>query len=142
MKAITLFYDADCGICTACVDWLIRQAESSGETLVVIAYQNEKEIGNFPMIDRRHADLGIQTLSFDGKVRSDAAAFAACLRALPRWRWLGICMDWPLFKSVFQAGYRLVANNRQMLSRWFGLQACRVGKAPGDSNPAISKLSN
>ena len=142
MKAITLFYDADCGICTACVDWLTRQAQSSGKTLVVIAYQNEKEIGNFPMIDRRHADLGIQTLSFDGTVRRDAAAFAACLRELPRWRWLGICMDWPLLRNAFQAGYRLVANNRRTLSRWFGLEACRVGKAPGASNPVVSKQSN
>jgi predicted DCC family thiol-disulfide oxidoreductase YuxK len=142
MKAITLFYDADCGICTACVNWLTRQAESAGEPLVVIAYQSEKEVEKYPVIDRRHADLGIQTLEPDGHVRRDAAAVATCLRALPRWRWLGICMDLPLLKTGFQAGYRLVANNRRMLSRWLGLQACRVRKAPGSTDPVISKQSN
>jgi predicted DCC family thiol-disulfide oxidoreductase YuxK len=141
MKAIILFYDADCGICTACVDWLIRQAESAGEPLVVIAYQSEKEIENYPMIDRSHADLGIQTLDLDRQVRRDAAAVATCLRAFPRWRWLGICMDLPLLKIAFQAGYRLVANNRRLLSRWLGLRACKVRRAPGSNDPVISKQS-
>ena len=79
MKATTLFYDADCGICTACVDWLVRQAESAGAKLIVIAYQDENEIEKYPVIDRRHADLGIQTLDSDGQLRRDAAA----LRRLP-----------------------------------------------------------
>jgi predicted DCC family thiol-disulfide oxidoreductase YuxK len=142
MKAITLFYDADCGICTACVNWLTRQAESAGESLVVIAYQSEKELENYPMIDRRHADLGIQTLDLNQQVQRDAAAVATCLRALPRWRWLGICMDLPLLKTAFQAGYRLIANNRRMLSRWMGLRACRLRRAPASNDRVISKQSN
>jgi predicted DCC family thiol-disulfide oxidoreductase YuxK len=139
MKAITLFYDADCGICTACVDWLIRQAESAGAKLVVIAYQDDKQVEKYAVIDRRHADLGIQTLDSNGHVRRDASAVASCLRVLPRWRLLGICMDWPLIKTAFQAGYRLVANNRKTLSRWFGLQACRVSGAARKSDAVISK---
>jgi predicted DCC family thiol-disulfide oxidoreductase YuxK len=141
MKAITLFYDADCGICTAFVDWLIRQAESTGELLVVIAYQSEKQMESYPMIDRRHADLGIQTLDRDGQVRRDAAAVATCLRALPRWRWLGIIIDLPLLKTAFQAAYRLVANNRRILSRWFGLPGCGVRRTPA-GKPGISKQPN
>ena len=139
MKAITLFYDADCGICTACVDWLIQQAKSAGAKLVVIPYQDEKEVEKYAIIDRRHVDLGIQTLDCDGRVRRDAAAVAGCLRVLPHWRWLGICMDWPLLKTAFQAGYRLVANNRQTLSRWFGLQACRIPAVARKSDAIISK---
>ena len=139
MKPITLFYDADCGICTACVNWVVRKAESAGAKLVVIAYQEEKEVEKYAIIDRRHADLGIQTLDSNGQVRRDAAAVAGCLRVLPHWRWLGICMDWPLFKIAFQAGYRLVANNRQTLSRWFGLQACRIPAAVRKSDAVISK---
>ena len=139
MKATTLFYDADCGICTACVDWLVRQAESAGAKLIVIAYQDENEIEKYPVIDRRHADLGIQTLDSDGQLRRDAAALAACLRAMQRWRWLGSCMDWPVLNSAFQAGYRLVANNRQTLSRWFGLKACRIPAAARKSDAVVSK---
>ncbi|HEY5707416.1 MAG TPA: DUF393 domain-containing protein [Terrimicrobiaceae bacterium] len=139
MKAITLFYDADCGICTASVDWLTRQAESAGAKLVVIAYQDEKQVGEHAVIDRRHADLGIQTLDSDGQVRRDAAAFASCLRVLPHWRWLGVCMDWPLLKTAFQAGYRLVADNRQTLSRWFGLHACRIPAAVRKSDKVTRK---
>jgi len=139
MKAVTLFYDADCGICTACVDWFTRHAESAGADLLAIAYQNEKQVENYAIVDRRHADLGIQSLDSDGRVRRDAAAVASCLRVLPSWRWLGICMDWPLLKTAFQAGYRLVANNRQTLSRWFGLQACRIPGDAGKSGTTISK---
>jgi predicted DCC family thiol-disulfide oxidoreductase YuxK len=129
MKALTLFYDADCGTCTACVNWLTQQAESVGADVLVIAYQDEKQLKNYPVIDRRHADLGIQTLDSKGRLRQDAAAVATCLRVLPSWRWLGNCMDWPLLKTAFQAGYRLAAKNRRTLSRWFGLQACPIPAA-------------
>ena len=139
MNAVTLFYDADCGMCTACVDWLMRQAESAGAKLVAIAYQNEKQVENFAIIDRRHADLGIQALNSNGHVGRDAAAVASCLRVLPHWRWLGICMDWPLLKIAFQAGYRIVAKNRRTLSRWFGLQACRIPGGARKSDAVISK---
>lgn len=139
MNVITLFYDADCGICTACVDWLARQAESAGAKLIVIAYQDEKQMEKYAVIDRRHADLGIQTLDSSGQVSRDASAVAACLRNLQHWRWLGICMDWPLLKTAFQMGYRLVANNRQTLSRWFGLQACRIPDAVRKSEAVISE---
>ena len=139
MKATTLFYDADCGICTACVDWLIRQAESAGAKLVVIAYQDEKQVEKHAVIDRRHADLGIQTLDSNGQVRRDAAAVATSLRVLPHWRWLGICMDWPLLKTAFQTGYRFVAKNRQTLSRLFGMQACRIPGGARKSDAVVPK---
>ncbi len=84
MSFITLFYDADCGICTACVDWLARQAQSAGAKFVVIAYQDEKQVEKYAVIDRRHTDLGIQTLDSNGQVRRDAPAVAACLRFLQR----------------------------------------------------------
>jgi predicted DCC family thiol-disulfide oxidoreductase YuxK len=125
MEGVTLFYDADCGICTACVDWLIRQ-ESAKEKLVVIAYQDEKQVEKYAMIDRRHARLGIQTLDARGRVHRDAEAVASCFRVISRWRWLGICMDWPLLNTASQAGYKLVAKNRATLSRWFSFQACRT----------------
>jgi predicted DCC family thiol-disulfide oxidoreductase YuxK len=48
-------------------------------------------------------------------------------------------MDWPLLKTAFQAAYRLVANNRQTLSRWFGLKACRLPAAARKSDAISSK---
>ena len=138
MEGVTLFYDADCGICTACVDWLVRQ-KSAGERLVAIAYQDGKQVEKYATIDGRHADLGIQTLDAHGHLRRDAEAVASCLRVLSRWRWLGICMDWPLLKTAFRAGYQLVARNRAALSRWFGFQACRTPAAVRKDGTFISK---
>lgn len=126
MNRVTLFYDADCGICTASVDWLVRQAAASGAELKTVAYQDPAGPSDYPMINWKHTDLGVQTLTGEGKISQDASAIAACLRLAPRWRWLGTCMDWPVLRIGFQTGYRLVARNRRHLSRWFGLQQCRI----------------
>lgn len=114
MKAVTLFYDADFGVCTACVALLKRRMDSSGESLIAIPYQDEEQVKSYGMVDRRHGELGIQTLDADGRVRRDAEAVASCLRVLPSWRWLGNWMDWPLLRNIFQAGDRLVASNRTL----------------------------
>lgn len=126
VKNLTLFYDADCGICTASVDWLVRRAAASGSELKTVAYQDPSGPTRYPMINWAHTDLGVQSLTDSGTIAQDASAIAACLRLISAWRWLGAIMDWPVLRPGFQAGYRLVARNRGHLSRWLGLQQCRV----------------
>ncbi len=130
MENVTLFYDADCGICTASVDWLVRQARTAGRDLRTVAYQDPSAPPRYPMINWSHTDLGVQSLAESGAIFQDEAAIAACLRLIPAWSWLGNCMTWPLLRIGFQAGYRLVARNRSSLSRWFGLTACKLPARP------------
>lgn len=132
MESLTLFYDADCGICTASVDWLARQAAEAGTKLETVAYQDSSGPGRYPMINWQHVDLGVQSLSEGGVIRKDAPAIAACLRLSPKWRWLGTCLDWPIARIGAQAGYRLIARNRRTLSRWLGLAACKLPTPPAE----------
>lgn len=124
MARVTLFYDADCGFCQASVDWLVDRAVPG--TFAPIAYQNEKEINRYPMVDRTLADKGIQALGEDGKLWKKAAATGFCLQQVPGWEWLGRVILFPLVQPFASFGYFLVAKNRRILSRWMGRQACRV----------------
>lgn len=124
MARIALFYDADCGFCQASVDWLVKRSLSG--TFEVIAYQDEKRMHRYPMVDRTLADKGIQALGEDGKLWKKASATGFCLRYLPGWEWLGSLILFPLVHPFAALGYALVARNRQAISRWMGLNACRV----------------
>lgn len=132
----TLFYDADCGICTASVDWLMRAAEKSGAQLDLVAYQDPSAPSRFPMVDWDHTDFGVQTIEPGGRIRRDSSAVAVCFGLLPAYRWFGVFMTLPIIRAFSQLGYRLVADNRRTISRWLGLDACKIPTRKRPAAPA------
>jgi len=118
-----LFYDSDCGVCSASVDWLVRHSEGR---VVPIAYQDESTCRKYPGIDVGHADKGVQVIMDGGaEIRSDARAIAGCLQLTPAFRWAGILIDLPVLRIFSQIGYRIFAANRRHVSKLLGLQACK-----------------
>ena len=124
MALVTLFYDADCGFCQRSVDWLM--AKSRAGTFEAVPYQDEKRMGQYPMVNRALADRGIQALGEDGKLWRKASATGFCLTLVPGWEWLGRLVLCPAIFPFASIGYALVALNRQRISRWVGLDSCRI----------------
>lgn len=125
-SAKILFYDSDCGICTAFANWAETLIEKHHSDLQLIPYQAPGAEQDYPDLDWGHVDEGVQAILPNGEVLKDAAAIAACLRNFPGWSFLGKVMTWPVIQGCAQAGYRLVALNRIRLSGWLGLQACKL----------------
>ena len=130
MSKLTLFYDADCGFCSASVDWITRQAASSNLDLATIPYQDPSGPAKFPGIDWEHNDRGVQTLDERGVVKRDSSALATCLKAMPAWNWLGTIMDLPILRLFIHLGYKVVAKNRRHISRWLGMTQCKIPARP------------
>ena len=124
MAQVTLFYDADCGFCQGSVEWLLARALP--DTFDPVAYQDESALRKFPMVDRTLADKGIQALGSDAKLRRKAEATGYCLTFVPRWRWLGRLILFPLVAPLASLGYAIVARNRHHISRWMGRTSCRI----------------
>ena len=122
MAQVTLFYDADCGFCQGSVDWLLARAQPG--TFTPVAYQDERAVKKFPMVDRNLADKGIQALGSDGRLRRKAEATGYCLTLVPGWKWLGRLILFPLIAPGAALVYAIVARNRQHLSRWMGRHSC------------------
>lgn len=119
-----LFYDGDCGLCQASVDWL--QVRDTSSMVSFFPYQDPSVAEKFPQIDLEHRDLGVQFLTPGGQIFKDEQGIAACLRYIPGWKWLGGLIRFPLFRPFAHLGYRLVAHNRAFISRFLGLQACKL----------------
>lgn len=113
MSASTVVYDADCGICGWSANWIARNAP----TLEVVGH-----------IDYGVEELGSVWLVDESEMHEGADAVARILEAAePRWCHLvGRLMRLPVVILVARGMYRLVARNRRLLSRAFGLRACAV----------------
>lgn len=120
-----LAYDADCGFCSASVDWLCR-LKFADRTLSPVAYGNPQIQVQMPGVDLTHADGGVQLLLSDGRMYRDAVAIGEILAASRSCRWMGILIRLPGVSTIAQAIYRLIARNRRLVSRVLGLNACKV----------------
>ncbi len=125
-----LAYDSDCGFCSATAGWLEKQASAGAESLELVSYQDPDLARKMPGVDAGHADGGVQLLLSDGRWYRDAAAVGEALKRTGGWRWAGCFIRLPLVSWCAQIGYRIVARNRRRISRWLGLNACRLPARP------------
>jgi predicted DCC family thiol-disulfide oxidoreductase YuxK len=123
----TLFYDNDCGFCTAATAWYSERAAERGLPVQLVAYGDSKAPAQYPQIDWAHREAGIQLLSGSGTLFRDAEAAAEALCYLGgAFRFIGKGMRLPGVRTICQTGYRWVAANRQRISRLLGLTTCRI----------------
>jgi predicted DCC family thiol-disulfide oxidoreductase YuxK len=122
-----LLFDGDCGICTR----LARTAAGIDRRRrfriePYLAFSNE-QLGEHGLSHARCA-RALQLVLPDGRVRSGAFAVNHFLVAYMPWRVLVVLLH-VLFPVLLLEviGYVLVARNRHRISRWLGLDACRIG---------------
>ena len=122
-----LLFDGDCGICTklagraAMID---RRRRFRIEPYQAIEESQLAAHG----LDHRRCSRALQLILPDGRTRSGAFAVNGFLAAYMPWRLLVpvVYVIFPLL-VLEVLGYALVARNRHRISRWVGLDACRIG---------------
>jgi len=119
MGSYCILYDADCGICTRAATWLQQRALQEPVRWVPV---NSPEAHN--LLPNRPPDE-MAVIAPQGEVWLGADGVTVCLQ-LAGHRALARTLGLPLGRQLGQAAYRVIARNRRLLSRWFGLPVCRA----------------
>lgn len=109
--ATTLIYDGDCGFCTLCVTWGLKN---------LVDFPNPLPFQKLNPVDYGLSQNDVRKavwLISGSTVLSGARAVAWILKGQRRliWRLLGRFIDWCPIRPLAALGYRLVAVNRHRL---------------------------
>jgi len=121
-----MLFDADCGICTWSAAWC-RRADSAHRWRIA-PYQDvaEEELAKHHVTWAQCA-RSVHVIGRSGRVHRGAFAVNAFLWQRFPWSLLiAVVYLIPVLLLLEVIGYHIVANNRGRLSKWFGLQACRL----------------
>ena len=124
----TLLFDGDCGICTAASERAARLDRQ--RQFVIRPYQSlpETELAKFGL-SYASCNRKLQVITRRGRVYAGAFAVNHFLWQQFPWTLLvALIYALPVLLLAEIAGYALVARNRQHLSRWLGLTACRLNR--------------
>ncbi len=122
--ALTVLYDADCGICTHTAR-LLRRLDH-GRRLDLVALQAATDLLEAPPIDALREALHVRDAA--GRWTFGGAAFVRIGQELPVLRPVALVAALPGVRRLVEPAYRLVAGNRHRISGWLGLKACRVDR--------------
>lgn len=125
VPALTLYYDGQCPLCVAEVEFLQRR-NSTGQLAFVDITQTGFEQANHN-ISCEAAMAQIHGRTADGQWLVGVPAFAAAYRLahLPVMAWL---LSRPWLMPVLQPAYMYFAKHRQAISRRVGAGVLRVSK--------------
>lgn len=115
---ITVWFDDDCGVCTAAVRWLRPRADAT------VTFRANRDLDD-PALRLAAADAIVVT---GGPVPLTAvpAVRTVLRRCGPTGRAAAAFLGLPGIRSLADRGYRWVAANRARLSARFGLTACEL----------------
>jgi predicted DCC family thiol-disulfide oxidoreductase YuxK len=107
-----LVWDGTCGICNATAQWVRRK--DTERRIVICSYQNcTHPVWSADLTQRAQGE--VLWIDEAGQVSGGGRAVLKMLRVLG-YRGLG-WIAWPPFIWVWELGYRLVARNRNVISR-------------------------
>ena len=123
-RTLTVLYDSDCGICTATARALVRL---DSRHLLRFEPLSSSQVKGAP--SRATLAEALHAVDESGRWSSGARASVEIARRVPALRVVAMVARLPGAMLVFDLGYRLVAANRQWLSRRLGLKACQLPAA-------------
>ncbi len=122
-----LLFDGDCGVCSWLAEAAKRMDRGRGFTIEPYQVFDENELRRFG-IDYEKCSRALQVVTRKGRVY--AGAFGVNYFLWRRFPWsLAVFLIYaiPVLLLFEVIGYRIVADNRHRISRWFGLEsACGV----------------
>src|SRR5262245_32645616 len=121
-----ILFDGDCGVCTWSAEVVRRMDRGRG--FIVEPYQafDESELARFG-INYEKCSRAAQVITRKGRVY--AGAFGVNYFLWRRFPWsvaVFLVYAIPVLLLLEVIGYRIVAENRHRISRWFGMQACLI----------------
>ena len=112
-RALTVYYDGACPLCTAEVDVYRKSAGAEG-----LMFVNVSELGTVAAdLDRENALKRFHVRLSDGTLVSGASGFGHLWLALPAWRWLGRVVLLPGVLQLTELVYRCFLVVRPALQR-------------------------
>jgi len=131
-RAVTVIFDADCGICL----WTCRLLKRF-DPWQRLSFVGNDEIARLPAgLDPKLCETTVVVVDSSGRYFLEEQAVRRAVRALP----FGIVpVAWlyvPGLSGLGRRLYRLVADNRMAISSYFGLGACGVPSA--DVTPPVA----
>ncbi|MEM0897987.1 MAG: DUF393 domain-containing protein [Verrucomicrobiota bacterium] len=134
---LRVFYDAECGLCRACRDWMKDQAKFV--EVLFTPYQSGNAERLCPGLHTLHPDRQIIVLADSGEIYQGGAAWVMCLWALRDYRELASRLATPAFLPLAKKACALVSRNRLRLSGWLGLKKLADATMPDceDGNCAL-----
>jgi predicted DCC family thiol-disulfide oxidoreductase YuxK len=120
MKRLTVLYDASCGFCVRCCDWLRRQPK-----LVPLAFVPARSVEArtlFPGLRSGDADE-LVVVNAGGGVYRGERAFIMCLYALQEYRGWSYRFAEPALRPLARRAFEWLSHNRKDLSRMLSLTA-------------------
>lgn len=128
-RAVTIVFDADCGICL----WTCRLLKRL-DPWQRLSFVGNDEVARLPAgVDPKQCETSVVVVDVHGRVFVEEKAVRRALVALP----LGIvAAAWlylPGLSLLGRAAYRKVAANRLAISSFFGLGACGVAASPSQA---------
>lgn len=117
MKAISVFYDARCGMCRSVKTWL--EQEPKFVALHFVPYDSRLAASLFPKISDWQPEREILALSDEGGLYRGAGAWILCLWATVRYREWSLRLARPALRPYAEKLCRVISQNRRRFSRLF-----------------------
>ena len=115
MKRLYVLYDATCGVCLHCRNWLMRQP--AFVALEFIPLQSPELSQRFPGIEAFHPGEQLLVVDDNGGVYRGAVAWVMCLWALREYREYGRRLAEPMLLPFARVACELFSQNRFLISR-------------------------
>jgi len=131
-RAVTVVFDADCGICL----WTCRLLKRL-DPWQRLSFVGNDDTARLPAgLDAKLCETSVVVVDAEGRFFLEEKAVRRLLRALP----CGIVLAWWLYvpglSLLGRSLYRAVASNRIAISGFFGLGACGVAQPTASREPA------
>jgi predicted DCC family thiol-disulfide oxidoreductase YuxK len=141
-RAVTVIFDADCGICL----WTCRLLKRL-DPWQRLTFVGNDEVSRFPAgVDPKLTETSVVVVDSQGRISLEERAVRRVLRALPFGIVLAAWLYIPGLSALGRAGYRQIASHRLEISSFFGLGACGVPSAapPNEtrSRPLLGRLGD
>ncbi len=117
---LIVVYDAQCPLCQRARRWFERRSPENA--LQFVDCRSAARIAKAPMVSEDACRTAIQVVAQNGDVRAGVEALPLLLSVIPRWRWLGRMLGWPLMGHFARPAYRAIARRRLRLSSFLPYQ--------------------
>lgn len=121
-----VLFDGDCGVCSWSAE--VARRMDRDHLFIIEPYQmfDESELMRFG-INYEKCSRAVQFITRKSRVYAGAFGVNYFLWRRSPW-WLAVVLIYaiPVLLLFEVIGYRIVADNRHRISRWFGMRACLV----------------
>ena len=115
-KKVILIYDGNCSLCCGCMKWIKQHAKNEDE-FEFIKCESEERKKRFPEIENEACLEALHLIRPDNHILVGDKSLPEIVSMLRNLQWLAILFRLPIARSVLYIVYRLIANNRYIISK-------------------------